>query len=98
MVEGDDVLRLAVLEHCEGIAFQVGDDVLFVIDHRGVEHDLVDVLAKHKNALVGSLALIIFILGSGRGLFVAGRLALILRRRFLRPARYTSDAENQRKK
>src|SRR5207249_6066307 len=43
-----DLLRLAVLQNCEGALVEVRDHVLLVINHGGVEHDLLRARVKDE--------------------------------------------------
>jgi len=51
-MERDDVLLLPILKHGEGAFVEVGDNVLFIVDHRGVQQDLVHVFAEDEDALI----------------------------------------------
>src|SRR5439155_26335286 len=46
--ERSDGLRLAVLQNCEGALVEVGNHVLLVINHGGVEHDLLRARVKDE--------------------------------------------------
>ena len=62
MVKRDDVLRLAVFEHGERAAIQIGDDVLLVVDHRGMQQNFVHVFLEDEDSLlVQILVLIVFL-------------------------------------
>src|SRR6476619_1941739 len=77
------------------------DDVLLVVDDRGVEHDLVNVLAEDVDSLVVRFLLRIVLRWrrSGWGLSIPG-LGLALSGRLLRPGRQKvlhSSADRERK-
>src|SRR5580658_255373 len=74
----DDFLQLSVLINGEGIAVEVGDDVLLIVDHRGMQQHFVHVFAEDEDSLIFGWIL----LGRRR---LAWRWGwLILRRHFLR--------------
>ncbi len=61
-MERDDVLRLPVFKDSEGAPVECGDNVLLVVDHRGVQQDFVHVFAEDENSLVIEfLVLIVFL-------------------------------------
>ena len=52
MPERNDALRLAVFKDGEGTSVQVGHNVIFTVDHRGMEHDLVHVFADDEGSII----------------------------------------------
>src|SRR5450755_1258010 len=62
VMERDDVLRLPVFKHAERAAVQVRNDVLVVVDHRGVQQDFVDVFAENEDALVIEFLIFLIVL------------------------------------
>ena len=51
MAERSNVLRLPILVHREGILLEVGNEVLLVVEDRGVEDNLFDLLLENKSPL-----------------------------------------------
>jgi len=45
MAERNNVLRFSIFEYGERVPVKIGHNMLFVVDHSGVEQDFVDVLA-----------------------------------------------------
>ena len=53
MPEVRDGLRLAILEHRKSILLQVRDQVLFVVNYRGVQHHFIDFRVENKPTGLG---------------------------------------------
>ena len=98
VMERDDVLRLPIFKHGEGVAVECGDDVLLVVDYRGVQQDFVHVFSEDEDSLVIKVTILIVFL-AGRSLRSRRRrggrwwsssggrstFGVVLRRRRLRP-------------
>ncbi len=52
MMKRNDVLLLPVFEYRKGTAIKSSDDVLFVVNDRGVEQNFIDVFAKDEDTIV----------------------------------------------
>src|SRR5580700_1689805 len=59
----DDILRLSVFEHGKRVAVERIDNVLLVVDHRGVQQNFVHVLTKDENSLVIEIFVLTVLLG-----------------------------------
>src|SRR5437763_2557259 len=62
LVKRNNVLRLAVFKHGKCAAVERSDDMLPVIDYRGVQKNFVDVFAKDEDALIVQVVVLIFVL------------------------------------
>ncbi len=74
MSEGNNILWLSVLEHGERCLIEVSYDVQLVVYDRGVQQNLVDILAKNEDAVIARWFLLIFLCGwGGCGSLSSGR-------------------------
>ena len=102
VMEGDDVLRLAVFVDGESVLVEVGDDSLAIVNHRRVQHDFVHVFLEDEDTLIVDLILIILLLVGSCGLVGRGRgrfrrlLGRALRSGSQRPDEEEKEAEKPR--
>ncbi len=60
-----DCLRRVLFEHREIVFFQVGDQMLFVVNDRGVQHNFIDFCAENKSPGFGFRRRWRLLLGTG---------------------------------